>query len=238
MSFHATELKRRCLIAFFLCVAVFPTFAQSATEGSDAPAAPAASSGPVAATEFPITFASPGGITTTLVAAPTLGPSSSSGGGGGGDNKWLKVEFHYSVTPSKGAEFVDSAEFKVWIEARDLYAPNAPGDEGIAVMLTGTVTYINIPKGKDAYGVFYVSPSTLARYSSKQGVSDFERKFNVHVEVSIGGKMVDVLDKNKDTDKWWLAPPSVSGLVYRQDQSPFLLTDGGRYPMIKLRDAQ
>jgi len=217
MSFLATELKRRCLIPFLLGIASLPVFSQAP------PAAPAAG----------ITFSSPGAITVTFVEAPSLGGSGGSSGSGG-DTKWLKIEFRYSVTPDKG-DFLDSVEFKIWIEGRDLFAANAPGNDGLAVGLTGSVTYVNVAKTKDGYGVFYVHPSTLARYSTKGGSTDFDRKFDVHVQALVDGKDVDDTDKNKEEDPTWfqkLTP--VTGLVYRQNQSPFMLADQNRYPAIKL----
>ena len=43
--------------------------------------------------------------------------------------------------------------------------------------LTGSVTYINVAAGRDLYGVFYVHPSTLGRYSSDRGYEEYDRKF-------------------------------------------------------------
>ena len=68
------------------------------------------------------------------------------------------------------------------------------------------MTYINLPAGRDCYGVFYVHPNTLSRYCGNGTYEDFDRKFNVHVEAYIGGKLVDYIDKNKDADKWLVGP--------------------------------
>jgi len=215
MSFHATELKRWCLIPFLLGSAALSAFSQ----------APAPAAG--------ITFISPEAITTTFVNPPALGGSNTSSGSEE-DTKWLKIEFHYSVTPEKG-DYLDSVEFKIWIEGRDLLSPNAPGENGVAVGLTGSVTYVNILKGKDAYGVFYVHPSTLGRYSSKEGATDFERKFNVHIQALVDGKDIDDADKNKEDDPTWFQKlTAIPGLVYRQNQCPFFISDPNRYPAIKL----
>jgi hypothetical protein len=216
MSFHATKLKQRFLIPFLLVGASIPAFSQAA--------------------DSPIVFNSTDGIKTTLVDLPSF-LGSTSGGNEGTPKKWLKIEFKYAATPAKG-DYVDAVQFKVWVEGRDLMAPNAPGDEGVAVVLTGSVTYVNIPKDKDTYGVFYVHPCTMGRYSTKQGYTDFERKFNVHLDAIIDGKVVDNIDKNKETDlAWYQKFPALSGFVYRQDQCPFLLTEFGRYPPIKLSDS-
>ena len=103
--------------------------------------------------------------------------------------------------------------------------------------LTGSVTYVNIPAGKDQYGVFYVHPSTLGRYSTKEGSSDFERKFNIHIEADVDGKVMDAVDKNKVKPTAGSQPPGlkpISGLVYRQNQCRFHCYRPDRYPALKL----
>jgi cytolysin (calcineurin-like family phosphatase) len=90
--------------------------------------------------------------------------------------------------------------------------------------------------GKNFYGVFYVHPSTLARYSSGRGYADFDQKFNIHIEAYVGGVLMDAIDKKKDpmgTD-WYKSLRAIPSLVYRQDQCPFIMTDPDRYPAIKL----
>ncbi len=182
-----------------------------------------------------INFVNEQAITTTFVPPPSV--ASTSGAGGGDNSNWLKVEFHYSVNPESPQKYpwVDAADFKIWIEGRDLYAANAPGAQGVAICLTGSCTYVNLAQTRDAYGVFFVSPSTLARYCGTGSYEDFDRKFNIHIEASVGGKLVDYYDKNKDVDKWWTAPTAVPNLVFRQDQSPFLLSDVAHFPQLKLQ---
>ncbi|MEI9999044.1 MAG: hypothetical protein WDO13_07690 [Verrucomicrobiota bacterium] len=183
----------------------------------------------------PIVFANQDGITTSFLAAPVVSATSSTSLS---DNQqWLKIEFHYAVAPQK-IPFLDSVEFKVWVEGRDLYAANAPGDQGVSVLLTGSVTYINLPKTSDGYGVFYLHPSTMTRYSTSRGYEDFDRKFNIHIMALVGGQEVDHYDKFKDQQgsDWYKGIPTlIPNLVYRQDQSPFVLTDVMRYPQMKLQ---
>jgi hypothetical protein len=182
-----------------------------------------------------IQFVNEEAITTSFTQAPAVG--STSGGAAADTTNWLKVELHFGVNPEHADKYpwVDSMQLKIWIEGRDLYAQNAPpGGQGVAVCLTGSVTYINLQQARDAYGVFYVHPNVLARYCGAGTYEDFDRKFNIHVEAYVGGKLVDYFDKRKDVDKWWTQPVQVPNLVCRQDQSPFLMADTVRYPMIKL----
>lgn len=216
MSFRATTLKRSLWLVLLLGLIASPAFAQ--------------------APNSPIAFANQDAITVTYVSSPNVAVEGSSYSPNQ-DAKWLKVEFHYAVQPVKG-DYLDAIEFKIWVEGRDLFAPDAPTKAGIAVGLTGSITYINILKNKDVYGVFYINPSTLARYSTERGVSDFEHKFDIHLEAYVGGALMDAIDKNKETDKAWFQQlRAVPGLVYRQNQCSFIATDVDRYPAIKLPEA-
>jgi hypothetical protein len=216
MSFRALVLRRSYAVVFFLGLIAAPAaLGQLPTS--------------------PIKFVNQEAITTSFVTAPNVNTDTNASSPSS-PGQWLKVEFHYGITPAVG-NFQDAVEFKVWIEGLDLLAKNAPvPGKGAAVVLTGSVTYINIPAGKDCYGVFYVHPSTLARYSTDRGYEDFDRKFNVHIEASVGGAVMDYFDKMKDKAglDWYKAPTAIPGLVYRQDQCPFLISNPDRYPMIKL----
>ena len=217
MSFRATTLRRSTQFVFLALLLAAPAFAQ--------------------APNSPIIFANQEAITVSFVKAPNISTENSSYSGGSDETtQWLKVEFHYAVQPATG-DFLDSAEFKIWIEGRDLLATDAPTKEGIAVGFTGSVTYVNIPKGKDQYGVFYVHPSTLARYNTGLGPTDFDRKFNIHIEAFVGGAKMDYFDKKKEPDlNWYQQLRAIPGLVYRQNQTPFIVSDSARYPAIKLPD--
>jgi hypothetical protein len=217
MSFHATVLRRSHLTVFFLGLIAAPAaFGQVPNS--------------------PVAFANEEAITTSFVPAPSVGGGSE--GGGAHDNSlWLKVEFHYGTTAAVTTNYLDEVQFKVWIEGLDTLAPNPSqqGGKGVAVALTGSVTYINVPVGKDIYGSFYVHPSTLGRYSSDRGYEDFDRKFDIHVEAYIGGALMDKIDKNKEQDpNWFQALKPIPNLVYRQDQCAFMVADPARYPAIKL----
>jgi hypothetical protein len=218
MSFRATTLRRLLFVALSFIAISGISFAQQAA--------------PVLA------FSKEDAVVATLVQA--LNETSSNEDAGSSnpeDTKWLKVEFHYSVNPAVG-KYLDEVQFKVWIEGRDLFDPQGQPGKGIPVMLIGTVTYANIPKGTDNYGVVYVHPFTLGRYSTELGPTDFDRTFNVHVEADIAGSPVDSADKNKEQDpNWYQQYKMIPGLVYRQDQCPFINDNPSRYPAIKLPDA-
>jgi hypothetical protein len=213
MSFRATALWRRHLVVILLGLACNHAAAQVANS--------------------PVVFVNQNAITTTFIQTTNLGGSSS--GGSSDSNQWLKVEFHYGVTPAVG-DYLSEVQFKIWIEGLDLQAADAPvPGKGVAVALTGSVTYVNVPRGKDLYGVVYVHPAALGRYNAGGGYQDFDRKFNIHVEADVDGKPVDTFDKNKEQDPNWYQPlRAVPGLLFLQNQSPFITTDADRYPELKL----
>ena len=216
MSFRATALKRSFFGLFLVALIAAPkAFGQ--------------------AKDSPVAFVNEDAITTSFVTAPNVGGTS--GTAATGNNQWLKVEFHYGTTAMLTANYLDAVEFKVWIEGLDLLAKNAPiPGKGVAVALTGSVTYVNVPAGKDLYGVFYVHPSTLGRYSDERGYENFDRKYDIHIEAYVGGTLMDEINKNKEQDplNWFKPLTVVPNLVYRQDQTPFIVSDPDRYPAIKL----
>jgi hypothetical protein len=231
MSFLATALRRHCFALFlFLGIASFPAWSQTPPP------------------DRPVLFNDQDGIVTSFVTAPTLqnggGNRSPSNTNSDTNTQWLKVELHYSVSvntdqPTRPGQsvFLPSAKFKVWIEGRDLLDPQGKPGEGIAVALTGSATYVNIPAGKDNYAVFYVHPNTLVRYSTTADYNDFDRKFNIHAEVEVNGQLSDYYDKKKERDLNWFKPLRViDGLVYRQNQCVFLFDSPDRYPALKIED--
>jgi len=215
MSFRATVLRQSYLTAYLVSLLAAPAaFGQVATS--------------------PVAFANQDAITTSFVVAPNL--AGTAGAAGSADNNWLKVEVHFGTTDKLITPYLDSVDVQVWIEGRDLQAKNAavPG-QGITVMLTGKVTYINVAAAKDVYGVFYVHPSTLGRYSGDGGYQDFDRKFDIHAKLLVGGAVMDEINKNKEADSlgWYTKFPVIPNLVLRQDQTPFIIADPDRYPEIK-----
>ena len=131
--------------------------------------------------------------------APNLGGTS--GAAGSGNKQWLKVEFHYGTTAALTTSIWTPSNSKSGSRASIFSAKNPPaGAKGVAVALTGDVTYVNVPAGKDIYGVFYVHPNTLARYSDDRGYENFDRKYDVHVEAYVNGALMDEINKNKEQD--------------------------------------
>lgn len=147
------------------------------------------------------------------------------------DNKWILVEFAYTISPDPSAKekvnFLDEVTFKVSVEGRE-----GEGDERTAktAILTGEVTYMAVPIGK-GYGALYISPDVAAYYR----IDKYMSKFNVNVQALIGGQVVDFKDKRKDDENWYTRADYkiVPGMLLNKQQSVFILNDTDRYPTIK-----
>ena len=115
---------------------------------------------------------------------------------------------------------------------------NAPA-RGRRVGLTGTVTYVNVAAGKDVYGVFYRSSLHAGALQRRSAAPrDFDRKFNIHIEAYVGGAKMDYYRQEPRTrtglDWYKSIRRRFPDLVYRQDQTPFIVGRSDRYPAIKL----
>lgn len=173
-----------------------------------------------------------------FVDTPVYGAGGVKGNGAQSDKKWMEVEFKYTCKPpelqdlnSKRGVYLDEAQFKIYIEGIIPDEPN--GNEGDAILLVGQATYVNIPAGKDNYGVFYVHPNTVDRYG---GQSNFDRSgMNIRVEAYVNGQLVDVIQKKEEEDDGWIYKlRRINHQVYSKGESPFSLMDIGRYPAEKM----
>lgn len=189
------------------------------------------------AVDSPVKFVNQNAITVTMVDPPSVGQSNTPRGEAG---QWLKIDFQYSVAPQGPKPFLDTVTFNITVEGRDLYAPDSPTAEGVAVGLTGTETYVNVGAGREVHGVFYLHPATMARYATKTGPRDFTSRFNIHIDALVDGKQADYFDLKKDDPQglgWYKGLRAVPGQVYRQDQCCFIVNDPSFYPQLKIQGA-
>jgi hypothetical protein len=166
-----------------------------------------------------------------FIKAPgSLGPKL--GGRVKSTDNWMAVTFTYQPFPFTGQTFLDEVQFKVYIEGREF--KDDRDKDGTTVVLPGEVTYVNVRGQKGMMGAMFVHPDTVERY----GLEKESNRLNVFVEAYEKGQLVDGMGKNtRETDEEWYKGgkyPAKENLVYRQDQSVFLLTDTDGFPAIKL----
>jgi hypothetical protein len=171
-------------------------------------------------------------IVKELVDAPSAGAFK---GVRGETGKWFMVLFDYNLEGQDA--FLDEIQFKVYIEATQFAGKD--DKEGKGVVLTGEVTYINIPLGSGTTtrnGVFFVHPNTVERFG---GAREFENtKRNIHVDAFIQGQKAGSADFKEESDANWFISPNlkaISGLVYHHENSPWLLAAPGIMPAVKQR---
>ena len=212
MSFRATALFGRHLVVLLLGLAAGPVMAQVANS--------------------PVVFVNQNAIVTSFVQTTNLG----GGSGGSGDNsQWLKVEFHYSVTPAVGDYLPRSSSRFGW-KASTCSRPTRRS-RARALRWRSPVRSLTSmsSRARTVTALFMFIPRLSDATVPGGGYQDFDRKFNIHVEADVDGKAVDVFDKNKETDPNWYQPlRPIPGLLYLQNQSPFISADPDRYPALKL----
>jgi hypothetical protein len=104
--------------------------------------------------------------------------------------------------------------------------------------LTGSVTHIDIPRGRDLYSVMYVSPRTIARILNGAPLTSNDIQ-DVGVQiVSKGQVLVTKSYKTRGDQQWWQNLPQVNGKVLNKNETPFGPLIWDRYEQIKAPAAQ
>jgi hypothetical protein len=130
-------------------------------------------------------------------------------------DRWLEVEVEFKATP----ELTDDLTFKYYILFN-------------GTLLTGEVTHVNIPAGRENHSVMYVPPRVLARLANKRPITENLCQ-NVAVQILQGGNVKAEASLNRAALDWFTTLPTVSGLVLNKDQTPFAPLYWDRYEQIK-----
>jgi hypothetical protein len=130
-------------------------------------------------------------------------------------DRWLEVEVEFKATP----ELTNELTFKYYILFN-------------GTLLTGEVTHVNIPAGRENRSVMYVPPRTLARFGNKRAITENSCQ-NIAVQIVQEGSVKTEASLNRAQPQWFEALPQVSGLVLNKDQTPFAPLYWDRYEQIK-----
>src|SRR5216110_1067045 len=156
-------------------------------------------------------------ITKNLISTPEFNY------GGGGQyrinqrDRWLEVEVEFVAAP----DWTDELTFKYYI----LFNGS---------LLTGEVTHVNIPAGRENRSVMYVPPRVLARFANNRPITENLCQ-NIAVQIVQQGTLKDQASLAKAPPQWYSAMPQVSGLLLTKDQTPFAPLYWDRYEQIKSR---
>jgi len=127
---------------------------------------------------------------------------------------WLEVEVEFETKADEIPELVFL--YTIMIENK---------------LLTGTVSHVNIPKGRDHYSVMYISPRSLEKLTGGKPLTGASIQ-NVWVEIkSADGVTIDGKGSPKNTPPPNL--PRFPGMVLNKMETPFAPLFFDRYEAIK-----
>jgi hypothetical protein len=131
--------------------------------------------------------------------------------------QWLEVEVNFE----SNIDWTDELTVKYYILLAD-------------TCLTGEVTHIDIPRGRDLYSVMYVSPRTIARILNGRPLTSMDIQ-DVGVQLIKQGQVLDTRSfKAQGDQQWWQNLQQVTGKVLNKDQTPFAPLIWDRYEQIKV----
>jgi hypothetical protein len=128
---------------------------------------------------------------------------------------WLEVEVEFKVTP----ELTDELTFKYYVLFN-------------GTLLTGEVTHVNIPAGRENHSVMYVPPRVLARFGNNRAIT-LNSCQNVAVQILQQGTVKSEASLNRAAPQWFTTREQVSGFVLNKNQTPFAPLYWDRYEQIK-----
>lgn len=125
---------------------------------------------------------------------------------------WWRVVVEYETAP----DWIDELEFTYYVYMRD------QSNKGAEMMFRGTVTYVNVAKGRHLSDMF-LHPSTLARLGRVEQVA---------VVVKAKGAVV-ATESTAKTPNWWDRFSPVEGVLLNRAQTPFAFLDYDQFEAIK-----
>jgi len=137
----------------------------------------------------------------------------------GKDGQWLEVEVEFTAQP----DYTDELTLKYYILL----------DGGQPACLTGEVTHVNIPKGRELRSVVFVAPRTLEKLLGGKAIAGNNIK-EVGVQILKQGQLVSTKSfKTAGEAPWWQTMPQTAGLVLNKNETPFAPLYWDRYEAIK-----
>jgi len=130
-------------------------------------------------------------------------------------DRWLEVEVQFTATP----QFTDELTFKYYI----LFNSN---------LLTGQVTHVNIPAGRENRSVMYVCPRALVRFGNNRPITTNSCQ-NIAVQIVQQGAVKDESSLSRAQPRWYATLPQVPGFVLNKNETPFAPLYWDRYEQIK-----
>ena len=125
---------------------------------------------------------------------------------------WWRVMVDFETAP----DWIDELEFTYYAYIED------QSNKGAPVMFRGTVTYVNVAKGKHVSDMF-LHPNTIARLGLVKQIA---------VVVKARGAVV-ATESTAAKPNWWDGFSPVDGVLINRAQTPFAFVDYDMYEAIK-----
>lgn len=167
-------------------------------------------------------------------------PDISGGPAGKGKGKaanFLAVETIFAWQPreQKAPLYLDEVTVNYYILLNN--KGTNPEDPKAQTLLTGSVTHVSIPQGKDLKSVIYVSPRTLEKsFNGKTPPAVNSILVDVGVSITRGGDVVaqgSWKSEIRNKTPWWQDMPGASGHLLNKNQTPFASLFWDYYEEIK-----
>lgn len=159
-----------------------------------------------------------------LVKTPDIsGGPTGKGKGKGRDFLAVEVIFSWQPRDQKAPTHLEEATINYYILLNNKGVN--PEDPKAETLLTGSVTHVSIPQGKDLKSVIFVSPRTLEKFfhgkvpaTLNNIVRDVGATITREGEiVAQGSAKSDIRNKTP----WWVEMPFTDGFLLNKNQTPF-----------------
>ncbi len=133
---------------------------------------------------------------------------------------WMMVETSFSYEPrERNADpFLDEVTLNYYVLLDNKSRENPTG-----TLLTGTITHVAVPPGKELHSVAFVSPRTIQRFFNGKSPSKAQATQAVGITISRQGQIVaeQSVGLGKGKPQWWNQFQQTPGYVLSKDQTPF-----------------
>ena len=130
-------------------------------------------------------------------------------------DRWLEVEVDFAAAP----EHTDELTFKYFILFN-------------GKLLTGEVSHVNIPAGRENRSVMYLPPRTIARLLGNKPMTANAIQ-NIAVQIVQQGAVKHEMSLERAADNWYGTMPQVGSLLLNKNETPFAPLYWDRYVQIK-----
>ncbi len=154
-------------------------------------------------------------ITRNLIASPDFSYSGAASHRTSSRDRWLEVEVEFA----SALEFTEELTLKYFILIN-------------GKLVTGEVTHVNIPGGKELRSVMYVPPRALARIMENRPLTANTVE-NVAVQILQAGTVKDEQSMARSRPQWYSGLPALAGFALNKNETPFMPLYWDRYEQIK-----